>query len=375
MSQTPPIATDAELLALEREMYRNRSTDLIRDGVLWILDDEKQLVRFLANAAQRRYLDLVDWLRAQGLPVRVVILKARQWGGSSVVDAHLFADQIEKEHQFAMILADVKEHSQSLYDRVDLFQVELEGDDDYRHLAIPRAPANGRAIRWSNGSQILVQTAENRGSVGRSPTLSHLHCSECAFWPDQGATMLSALQAVPDRPGTVIVKESTANGVGDDWHAECMRLISRGEEGHHGPYDQGNDGVWFLMFVPWFEVEKYRQPLNGKTLEEAWSHLPEEEVAPLRERESWLRERGVTDEQLHWRRWRIVEKCRGRVELFDQEFPDTARRAFIGSGSVVFDAHALESMAEGARHAVWERGRLTVGYPTVSSSSATHRAR
>jgi hypothetical protein len=73
----------------------------------------------------------------------------------------------------------------------------------------------------------------------------------------------------------------------------------------------------------------------------------------------------VTDEQLHWRRWRIVEKCRGRVELFDQEFPDTVRRAFLGSGSVVFDAHALDVMAEIARHAAWIRGRLAVTYGAV----------
>lgn len=364
MKALPP--TNEELLALEAESYQARPTDLLRNGVLWILNDAKKLVRFVPNRPQRRFLDLVDWLREQGLPVRIRLLKARQWGGSSVVDGLIFADCITRRHQFASILADAKTKSQVLFDRVDTFQTQLEGDADYRHLAQERVPAMGRAIKWGNGSQISVDSAENRGSVGRAPTLTHLHASEKAFYPEQTMTMLGVAQAVPDDPNTVIVEESTANGIGDDWSEDCLRLVVRGEEGLKGPYDDGNDGAWCLLFVPWFEIEKYTRPLNGKALEEAWEHLPEEELAPLREREPWLREQGVSDEQLHWRRWRIVEKCRSRVELFDQEFPDTARRAFIGSGSVVFDTNALEAMAEAARTAAWSRGRLVVGFGKVT---------
>jgi hypothetical protein len=360
------IATDEEWLALELEQYRERPTNIIRDGCLQILDDSKKLVPFLPNRPQRRFLALVDWLRDQGLPVRIRIHKARQWGGSSVVDALLFADCITHGHQFPMILADDKSKSQVLYDRIDTFDVQLSKSDEYRHIGQERRPALGRAIKWANGSQISVATAEARESAGRAPTLTHLHASEKAFWPEQTKTMLGAAQAVPDDPGTVIVEETTANGVGDDWHEDVMRLVVRGEEGHKGPYDDGNDGLWFLLFVPWFEIEKYRMPLpEGQTLEESWSHLPEAELAPMREREPWLQGQGVDDEQLHWRRHRIVGKTRGSVDLFDQEFPDTPRRAFLGSGTPVFSARHVEALAQTAAGKVWTRGRLVVGYGAV----------
>lgn len=365
--EIPPDITDDELRAAELADYCRRPTDLIRRGLLSIVDDERRLVPLVPNAPQRRFLNLVDWIRNRRQPARIIILKARQWGGSTITEAVIFCDGALWENQAAMVLADLKGNAQHLWEISERYYECLAGEPDNAHLLPAREPSKGKALKLANGSTVVVQSAENRERVGRSRTLTHLHASEKAFYPAQESTFLAVTQAVPDQPGTLVVQESTANGVGDEFYADCLRLIQAGEEDHKGSFDDGNDGVTYLMFVPWMEVEKYRMDLPpGATLEEAWEHLPETELAPIREREEWLRSQGVTEEQLHWRRWRIIEKCRGKVELFDQEYPDTPRRAFLGSGSVVFDAQALEELQEGVRDAVWERGRLEMGYQSLT---------
>lgn len=73
-------------------------------------------------------------------------------------------------------------------------------------------PAKYKGEAQGLGSRIRCATAGGSG-VGRSYTLKCLHLSEFAFWPgDKRETFSGLVQAVPDRPGTVIIIESTANG-------------------------------------------------------------------------------------------------------------------------------------------------------------------
>src|SRR5690606_22391893 len=71
-------------------------------------------------------------------------------------------------------------------------------------------------------SRITVDTAGNT-AAGRSTTPQWLHCSEVAFWPNARETMLSLMQAVAKGPGSMVVIESTANGVGGYFHTEWLR--------------------------------------------------------------------------------------------------------------------------------------------------------
>ena len=60
----------------------------------------------------------------------------------------------------------------------------------------------------------FFSTARNAGS-GRSFTYHAVHCSEVAFWEDPDDLMLGLHQSIPNKHGTLIVYESTANGVGN----------------------------------------------------------------------------------------------------------------------------------------------------------------
>ena len=62
-----------------------------------------------------------------------------------------------------------------------------------------------------------IATALTTG-VGRSSTLQLLHGSEVAFWQHAETHAAGVLQAVANEPGTEIILESTANGVGGWFH-------------------------------------------------------------------------------------------------------------------------------------------------------------
>src|SRR5690606_3588843 len=104
-------------------------------------------------------------------------------------------------------------------------------------------------------SQYQVATAGSKG-VGRSATLTNVHGSEVAFW-ENGEDHLSGLfQAVPLAPGTEIILESTAKGVGNIFHEEWKKAES-------------GESDFIPIFVPWFWQDEYRRkPPEGFELSE-----------------------------------------------------------------------------------------------------------
>jgi len=73
-----------------------------------------------------------------------------------------------------------------------------------------------------------------------------------------------------------------------------------------------------------------------------------------------LRELGVTDGQILWRRLTIKDECGGDVDLFRQEYPSTAAEAFIVSGRPFFgtsvrNLHAIAPLRMGDFHGKIER--------------------
>ena len=81
-------------------------------------------------------------------------------------------------------------------------------------------------------------TAENK-AVGRSATIQLLHGSEVAFWNNAAEHAKGIMQAVPNAPGTEIILESTANGVGNFFHQQWQQA-------------EAGQSEYIAIFVPWF---------------------------------------------------------------------------------------------------------------------------
>ncbi len=157
-----------------------------------------------------------------------------------------------------------------------------------------------------------IGTAENK-SVGRSSTIQLFHGSEVGFWANAAEHAKGILQAVPDAPGTEIILESTANGVGNYFH----QMWQKAEAGLSD---------FIAIFVPWFWQPEYvREICPGFT--------PNEYEISLKDNY------GLTNEQLNWRRFKVVDlSVNGQdgEKSFCQEYPCNANEAFQLTGENTF---------------------------------------
>ena len=309
---------------------------------LKIRTKDGDLCPLVMNAPQRRLYEAIRKQWSEGKPIRIIILKARQMGFSTLTEAILFALTATNFNVETMIVAHEEKSTANLFRMSQRFYEELPDQlkpkrkaANARELVFDASGENGKGL----GSRIRCATAGGKG-VGRSSTLSCVHMSEFAFWPgDKRQTFAGLVQAVPDRPGTVVIIESTANGY--DAFKEMWDAAVDAEKA-------GTDGYTPIFFA-WHEMEEYRRPpLPGfqRTAEE-------EEMAQTF---------GLDDEQLAWRRWCIATNCGGDVNLFHQEYPSTPDEAFIATGMCVFDTKILVLRRDQVQHEPWERGRFRIVY-------------
>lgn len=277
--------------------------DFARDCLL-IRTKEGAVDHLRLNKAQRYIHERVEQQRRETGKVRAIILKGRQQGCSTYVEARYYWRSIFRAGVRTFILAHEKDSTSAIYEMAKRY-----------HENNPIAPATGT----SNARELVfkeldtgyrIGTAGNE-SVGRGTTIQYFHGSEVAFWPQrsEGEITKGIFQAVPDLPETELILESTANGIGNFFHSETMKAM-RGE------------GEYQLIFVPWYWQEEYRKP------EPLDYHLTDEE-AELAEKYD------LDGEQLAWRRNKIIELTTtliDGVKAFKQEYPFDIHEAFQYSG-------------------------------------------
>ena len=319
------------------------------EGCLKIKTKSGAVVPFKLNPAQVKLYNAAKKQQDEGLPVRIIILKARQLGFSTLTEGLIFHACATRENTNALIVAHLDVATANLFRMSKLFYDELPSPvkpmlkaSNAQELVFENPTKNYRekAERPGLRSRIRCATAGGKG-IGRSDTLQCVHISEYAFWPEgsdgKENTLIGILQAVPAMPGTMVVIESTANGFDafkDRWDAAVA-----GE----------ND--FEAVFFAWFENPEYSmEPVPGTE----WT--PEEEE---------IRERyGLTDGQLTWRRWCIANNCGGDRNKFKQEYPANPDEAFLHSGTGVFDNEQVELRRETAEEYiargdfVWEERAL-----------------
>src|SRR5262245_34092506 len=241
-----------------------------------------------------------------GEPARVIILKARRAGCSTVLQASMAHRAFTRRMFTGLTIAHDLDTASYLFGMTERMYYNLPDaiQPERKHKQ------RGRFLTMGNDSALRVETADNR-QAGRGLSVRFLHCSEVAFWPDARSTLLALRQTVPREPGTCIALESTANGVGNHFHTEWLRA-------------ENNDSNYIPLFYAWWRFRDYCLPEPDFVLE-----LVDED-------EHELRGMGVTDGQLLWRRITIKDECGGDIDLFHQEYPSTAAEAFIVSGRPFF---------------------------------------
>ena len=133
-----------------------------------------------------------------------------------------------------------------------------------------------------------------------------------------GKLAAGVLQTVADLPGTEMILESTANGVGNFFHQACMDALE-------------GKGLFELVFIPWYWQDEYKARITDEDLLEGRLTTDEERIVELY---------GLTKEQLQWRRHKISSLK--SLSIFKQEYPFTVQEAFQFSGESLFKPEFIE---------------------------------
>lgn len=279
---------------------------------LWIKPKVGRPQRFVLNRAQE-YLHgrLEDQLAEIG-KVRALVLKGRQQGISTYIGGRFYHKTARTFATRTFILTHEQAATDNLFGMVDRYHDHCPDE-----LKPQTGASNAKELSFPLlDSGYEVGTAGTK-SVGRSKTIQLFHGSEVAFWPNASSHFAGIVQAVADLPGTEIILESTANGIGGEFHERWQQA-------------EAGIGDYIAIFIPWFWQEEYRRPVPEGFV------LTDEEAA-------YCSAHGLDDEQMAWRRNKIAELK--DPLLFMQEYPATAAEAFQMSGhdSFIKPASVLEA--------------------------------
>lgn len=279
-----------------------------------IRDKSGKIINLQFNEPQQRLYDIIKEQKLKNKPVRIVILKARQLGFSTIAESILFKETTTKFNVNTGIITHQDEATKNLFNMSKLMYECLP-----QEMKPAKKASNAQELIFDNDkgtglkSKIRCMTAGSQG-VGRSYTYDNLHVSELAFWPgNKKTTMTGLLQAVPNLPSTIIIIESTANGF--EYFKEMWDGAVAGE----------NDFI--PLFVGWNELKDYQMPYTG-------FELTSEEI-------QLQRDYNLSLEQLTWRRWCIRNNCSNDIEQFKQEYPITPEEAFISTGACYFNKEII----------------------------------
>lgn len=318
----------------DRKWYMN--------NFLKIRNKKGQLVNFHYNSAQE-YIDrLINECEREGKLKRFIVLKARQLGVSTFFTGTMFHDTATQELKNTLIIAHEDKATQNLFSMQKLYYDELpdfirpmKRYSNEKSLSFENPTNDGFEKKENPGlrSKITVATA-NTIDTGRSATFHNVHASEVAFFPDAKRTMLAILQCVPDEMNTMVVLESTANGVGDYFHDMWDKAVK-------------GENEFIPIFLAWFVDPTYTRLFKSDEEKKAFVDNVnvisiDSEGKEVRTYEYMLKEKyNLTYEQLNWRKWCINNKCGGDEELFRQEYPSEPEEAFITSGRPRFNINSL----------------------------------
>lgn len=294
------------------------------------------IIPFALNAPQRKVLAVLEDDRLAGRPIRLILLKARQWGGSTLVQMYMaWIQTTQCRNWHSLICGHLKDTARSIlgmYDAmIQSYPEELwEGDAPAAFRPFERS-TNIRELA-GRGCRVTVASAESQEAL-RGADIAMAHLSETAFWPETRQKspldyMRTVCGSVALRPLTLIAIESTANGTGNFFHDEWQRNVAGRGDKH-------------AVFIPWYDIEIYRkEPLSDEAALKLWPRLT------AYEQNLW-HEYGLSIEQVAW----YHDKAREYASL-DQmhaEFPTTPDEAFINTGANVFAAADIERLRAGCR--------------------------
>lgn len=308
-------------------------------------------VLFRLTRPQRKFVERLEALRKANKPIRIVLLKARQWGGSTTSQLYMaWLQLIHKVGLNSLIIAHQGAGSDEIKDMFDrmikaypismLYKLgETYNENESKLVGVGHSGSIHRVPQ--RNCKIKIGTAERPDSC-RGGDYNLVHLSEVGLWKTTDGKkpediVRSACSGILLKPYTMIVYESTANGTGNFFQRE---------------YDAAKRGTsqFEAMFVSWFDIEQYSLPFDNddeKADFAIWLWKNKNNTTPSSARAEsgrylwWLWQKGTTLEAINWY---VQERAKYNEHApMASEYPSDDVEAFVHSGERVFDKYKVDT--------------------------------
>ena len=249
---------------------------------------------------------------------RICVLKPRQIGMTTIVTACLFWKAYTSNEPIGTLAIT---HEAEACGRINMMLKNF-------HRTLPPQlrctllKDNMKGIQFGHNEAMFRQLMAGGRSQARAFTFQNLHCTEMGLWPKGSSARegnsvdedvwASALATIHQSDNTHVIIESTADGPSGVFY----KMVKTSRESH----------LWKFLFFPWHMFEEYQTDVPPN-----WE---------MTEYEKELKELGLTERQIAWRRMKIYDEGYGLLR-FRREYPMNWEEPFLLSGGMWFDTEKL----------------------------------
>ena len=277
-------------------------------------------IPFILNKPQRKIHKIIYDQILNNEPIRGVLLKSRQFGGSTYIQLLMGHIQvIHKTNWNSLIAAHLNQAATNIRFMFSTLQKYYPKTLESSFTLKTFENTQNIKVIPERHCKITVGSIETPNSI-RADDVAMAHLSEVGLWKKTDGKSPedlcgSILGTIPTVPWSMYVLESTAKGVGNFFHRTWQQAVN------------GKNALK-PIFVPWHEDPKNR--INFKDKEEMISL-----IKSMTEYELFLWDSGATLEGINFYRFKLSE-LNGDEWSMKSEFPTTAQEAFQSTGQRVF---------------------------------------
>lgn len=295
------------------------------------------MVPFVLNRAQRYYFAKLEKLRKANKPIFIILLKARQWGGSTLTQFYMIWLQLfHYKNWHSIIAADTDEHAmgvQAMFQRAIEEEFDTFVTDGEAIHFKPYKNMKGTRVISRRGARVSIGSVQHPEFI-RSQNVTMAHLTEVGIWPttpkhDPQSLVQSLSGTIQRKPGRLKVLESTAKGVGNYFHRTWLKANLKGR--------QKNE--YTPVFVPWYMIDFYQKKVTDYA----------KFIITLSPYEKTLFGYGATLEAIAYYRDLAEGEFGDDPKGLKNEFPSTPDEAFQSSGNNFYPDEYVERLRQGVR--------------------------
>jgi hypothetical protein len=325
-------------------------------------------IPYRLNYPQILLLEELESMRREKVPIRLVLLKARQWGGSTLVQLYMAWIQLFlKEGWNSVIIAQTKDTARRIKGMYSRTLANFTGADIlfgcHKLKFSPKENSSADSTITNEGGKVMrdntvtIASFENFEAT-RGANFAMAHYSEVAYWVNTPGKTAEALitniaGGMLMAPLTLEVLESTANGMSGYFYDEYQ--LAKNPDAHTARR---------AMFIPFFYIMNDTLPFNDdaerkRFAEELLANKDKEYDTPTTESGQYLFslwKKGASLESINW-------YIRKRASFHDHasmasEAPSDDVECFKHSGHTIFDQYLVDKYSKEYAQQPMYRGEI-----------------